>query len=232
MFDISITQYEQIPIILGVWPFWLLLSFSVNNILAGLWLNQDEGKREREILRERVDKERERVESEWVSESKSESESVSEWVYILGFLSRCPFSSVYTGISLAIDNLYGNIYVNTMITAALEIPAYFLTEPVLRFGITRGLFLGTSLLVVLFMAQMPLDSGMNPVAWLRYDIWTQNIHSCFKWFFKQRFITYFMYFCFEWYISWLLFYMQFSKPIYQANRYFSEAYCIKSRYNC
>ena len=34
---LSSTQYEQIPIILGVWPFWLL--FSVNNILVGLWLN-------------------------------------------------------------------------------------------------------------------------------------------------------------------------------------------------
>ena len=34
------TQYEQMPIILGVWPFWLtLFFFSVNNILAGSWLN-------------------------------------------------------------------------------------------------------------------------------------------------------------------------------------------------
>ena len=41
---LSSTQYEQIPIILGVWPFWLTpladsLLFSVNIILAGLWLN-------------------------------------------------------------------------------------------------------------------------------------------------------------------------------------------------
>ena len=36
---LSSTQYEQIPIILGVWPFWLTPFFSVNNILAGLWLN-------------------------------------------------------------------------------------------------------------------------------------------------------------------------------------------------
>ena len=37
---LSSTQYEQIPIILGVWPFWLTpFFFSVNNILAGLWLN-------------------------------------------------------------------------------------------------------------------------------------------------------------------------------------------------
>ena len=36
---LSSTQYEQIPIILGVWPFWLTLLFSINNILAGLWLN-------------------------------------------------------------------------------------------------------------------------------------------------------------------------------------------------
>ena len=36
---LSSTQYEQTPIILGVWPFWLTLFFSVNNILAGLWLN-------------------------------------------------------------------------------------------------------------------------------------------------------------------------------------------------
>ena len=36
---LSCTQYEQTPIILGVWPFWLTLFFSVNNILAGLWLN-------------------------------------------------------------------------------------------------------------------------------------------------------------------------------------------------
>ena len=34
------TRYEQIPIIFGVWPFWLTpFFFSVNNILAGLWLN-------------------------------------------------------------------------------------------------------------------------------------------------------------------------------------------------
>ena len=37
---LSSTQYEQIPIIFGVWPFWLTpFFFSVNNILAGLWLN-------------------------------------------------------------------------------------------------------------------------------------------------------------------------------------------------
>ena len=37
---LSSTQYEQIPIILGVWPFWLTpFFFSVNSILAGLWLN-------------------------------------------------------------------------------------------------------------------------------------------------------------------------------------------------
>ena len=37
---LSSAQYEQIPIILGVWPFWLTpFFFSVNNILAGLWLN-------------------------------------------------------------------------------------------------------------------------------------------------------------------------------------------------
>ena len=37
---LSSTQYEQIPIILGVWPFWLTpFFFSVNNILARLWLN-------------------------------------------------------------------------------------------------------------------------------------------------------------------------------------------------
>ena len=37
---LSSTQYEQIPIILGVWPFWLTpFFFSVNKILAGLWLN-------------------------------------------------------------------------------------------------------------------------------------------------------------------------------------------------
>ena len=37
---LSSTQYEQIPIILGVWPFWLTpFFFSVNNILASLWLN-------------------------------------------------------------------------------------------------------------------------------------------------------------------------------------------------
>ena len=37
---LSSTQNEQIPIILGVWPFWMTpLFFSVNNILAGLWLN-------------------------------------------------------------------------------------------------------------------------------------------------------------------------------------------------
>ena len=34
------TQYEQIPIILGVWPFWLTpFFFSVNNIFTGLCLN-------------------------------------------------------------------------------------------------------------------------------------------------------------------------------------------------
>ena len=38
--DLSSSQYEQIPIILGVWPFCLTpFFFSVNNILAGLWLN-------------------------------------------------------------------------------------------------------------------------------------------------------------------------------------------------
>ena len=37
---LSSTQYEQIPIIFGAWPFWLTpFFFSVNNILAGLWLN-------------------------------------------------------------------------------------------------------------------------------------------------------------------------------------------------
>ena len=38
---LSCAQYEQIAIILGVWPFWLTRSllFSVNNILVGLWLN-------------------------------------------------------------------------------------------------------------------------------------------------------------------------------------------------
>ena len=37
---LSSTQYEQIPIILGVRPFWLNpFFFSVNNISAGLWLN-------------------------------------------------------------------------------------------------------------------------------------------------------------------------------------------------
>ena len=37
---LSSAQYEQIPIILGVWTFWLTpFIFSVNNILAGLWLN-------------------------------------------------------------------------------------------------------------------------------------------------------------------------------------------------
>ena len=37
---LSSSQYEQIPIILGVWPFCLTpFFFSVNNILAGLWLN-------------------------------------------------------------------------------------------------------------------------------------------------------------------------------------------------
>ena len=37
---LSSTQYEQIPIILGVWSFWLTpFLFSVNNILVGLWLN-------------------------------------------------------------------------------------------------------------------------------------------------------------------------------------------------
>ena len=37
---LSSTQYEQIQIILGVWPFWLTpFFFSVNNILTGLWLN-------------------------------------------------------------------------------------------------------------------------------------------------------------------------------------------------
>ena len=35
----SSTQYEQIPIIFGVWPFGRLHFFSVNNILVGLWLN-------------------------------------------------------------------------------------------------------------------------------------------------------------------------------------------------
>ena len=35
-----VTQYEQIPIIFGVWPFRLTpFFFSVNNILAGSWLN-------------------------------------------------------------------------------------------------------------------------------------------------------------------------------------------------
>ena len=37
---LSSTQYEQIPIILGIWPFWLTpFFFSVNNMLVGLWLN-------------------------------------------------------------------------------------------------------------------------------------------------------------------------------------------------
>ena len=37
---LSSTQCEQIPIKLGVWPFWLtLFFFSINNISAGLWLN-------------------------------------------------------------------------------------------------------------------------------------------------------------------------------------------------
>ena len=36
---LSSTQYEQIPIIFGVWPFCLTPFFSVYNILAGLWLN-------------------------------------------------------------------------------------------------------------------------------------------------------------------------------------------------
>ena len=36
---LSSTQYEQIPIILGVWQFLLTPFFSVNNILVGLWLN-------------------------------------------------------------------------------------------------------------------------------------------------------------------------------------------------
>ena len=37
---LSCTQYDQIPIILGVWPFCLTpFFFSANNILAGLWLN-------------------------------------------------------------------------------------------------------------------------------------------------------------------------------------------------
>ena len=37
---LSSTQCEQILVILGVWPFWLTpFFFSVNNILAGLWLN-------------------------------------------------------------------------------------------------------------------------------------------------------------------------------------------------
>ena len=37
---LSSTQYEQIPVILGVWSFWLTpFLFLVNNILAGLWLN-------------------------------------------------------------------------------------------------------------------------------------------------------------------------------------------------
>ena len=37
---LSSTQYEQIPIIFGVWPFWLTpFFFPVSNILVGLWLN-------------------------------------------------------------------------------------------------------------------------------------------------------------------------------------------------
>ena len=37
---LSGTQYEQIPVVFGVWSFWLTLSFfNVNNSLAGLWLN-------------------------------------------------------------------------------------------------------------------------------------------------------------------------------------------------
>ena len=37
---LSSTQYEQIPITFGVWPFWLNpFFFLVNNILAGLWFN-------------------------------------------------------------------------------------------------------------------------------------------------------------------------------------------------
>ena len=37
--ELPIAQYEQISIVFGVWPFWLAGYFSVNNILAGLWLN-------------------------------------------------------------------------------------------------------------------------------------------------------------------------------------------------
>ena len=37
---LSSTQYEQIPLIFWVLPFWLtLFFFLVNNILVGLWLN-------------------------------------------------------------------------------------------------------------------------------------------------------------------------------------------------
>ena len=37
---LSSTQYEQIPIILGVWPFWLTpFFFRSITFLAGLWLN-------------------------------------------------------------------------------------------------------------------------------------------------------------------------------------------------
>ena len=36
---LSSTQYEQIPIILGIWPFWLTPFFFRSIILAGLWLN-------------------------------------------------------------------------------------------------------------------------------------------------------------------------------------------------
>ena len=36
---LSSAQYEQIPNIFGVWPFWLTPFFSGSNILAGLWLN-------------------------------------------------------------------------------------------------------------------------------------------------------------------------------------------------
>lgn len=77
---------------------------------------------------------------------------------------RLTISVGYFGLSLDTPNLHGNIYMNSFLSAAVEVPAYMLAWLLLqylprRYSISAALFLGGG--VLLFMQLVP--SGMDGV---------------------------------------------------------------------
>lgn len=73
---------------------------------------------------------------------------------------RLTISVGYFGLSLDTPNLHGNIYMNSFLSAAVEVPAYVLAWLLLqylprRYSISAALFLGGG--VLLFMQLVPSD---------------------------------------------------------------------------